>query len=105
MAFESILLLLENGAGGHLTAADEEEVCALAANIGVQGWVFGCRSGGYRRGRRRRRERSKIIEVLLISVCGEPDPNCMAAALEAAGRRHGVVYQLAGSLPEPGQPT
>jgi hypothetical protein len=90
------LLILESGAGGY--AAEASRACKLAAEMGSYGWLFHCGFGGFAKGRGRGR-RGRIIELALITEVGTPDVNALAGALRAAGKRHGVLYQLIAALP------
>jgi hypothetical protein len=65
-ATTEFLLILESGAGGY--AAEASRACKLATEM--------------------------IIELALIAKVGTPDENALAGALRAAGKRHGVLYQL-----------
>jgi hypothetical protein len=85
------LLILESGAGGY--AAEASRACKLATEMGSHGWLFRGRFGGFAKGRGRGR-RGRIIELALIAKVGTPDENALAGALRAAGKRHGVLYQL-----------
>jgi hypothetical protein len=96
-AFESYLLILESGAGGYVAAADEAKVRELAAHVGGQGWVFGCRSGGYPVSKRRGSR--KVVDLTLLWTMGQPDQQALVPALQAAGTRHGTLYRLRQTWP------
>jgi hypothetical protein len=87
--FDTYLLLLPSGAGGHARAADD--LRTVAERHGYDGWLLGCRDAGPRGGRRR-------VVVTPLEVVGAPAGE-VAAALALAGARLGVDYTLA---PPPG---
>jgi hypothetical protein len=83
-AFDTYLLLLPSGAGGH---GDVYRLRVLAELHGHDSWLLGCRDGGLRQGRRQ-------ITVTPLEVPGTP-AGTIAAALAAAGALRGVDYALA----------
>ncbi|MBC4019164.1 hypothetical protein [Siccirubricoccus deserti] len=89
------MLILESGAGGYVAEARREQACQRVMTMGSSGWLFRSRFGGYAKGRRRRRN-GQIIELVVVRTVGTPDADAMAGALLAAGKRHGVTYQVAG---------
>jgi hypothetical protein len=93
MGQAEFLLILESGAGGYVAEASRERACQRAMSMGSSGWLFRSRFGGYAKGRRRRLD-GQIIELVLVRAVGTPDADAMAGALLAAGKRHGVTYQL-----------
>jgi hypothetical protein len=87
----AFLLILESGAGGYVTKASRKDACQVVANMGSNGWLFRFRAGGHLRGWKRG---GPITELVLVAAVGSPDGNAMADALLAAGKRHGVLYQI-----------
>jgi len=84
-AFDSYLLLLPSGAGGH--AREGERLRVTAELHHYDGWLLGCRDHGLRRGQRR-------VVVTPLEVLGTPS-GTVVAALVAAGALRGVDYALA----------
>jgi hypothetical protein len=84
-AFETFLLLLPSGAGGHDRHA--ERLRTLAELHQYDGWLLGCRDKGLRHGRRR-------VAVTPLMTVGSP-VGTIGAALTAAGVLHGCDYVLA----------
>jgi hypothetical protein len=87
----AFLLILESGAGGYVTKASRKDACQAVADMGSNGWLFRFRAGGHLSGRKRG---GRITELVLVAAVGSPDANAMADALMAAGKRHGVLYQI-----------
>jgi hypothetical protein len=85
--FETYLLLLPSGAGGHDRHPDR--LRATAALHGYDGWLLGCRDRGLRNGRRR-------VAVTPLMTLGTPS-GTIDAALTAAGGLHGCDYVLAAA--------
>jgi hypothetical protein len=86
--FETYLLLLPSGAGGH--DRDAERLRIIAELHGYDGWLLGCREVGPRRGRRQ-------IMVTPLEVLGTPS-GAIGAGLAAAGGLHGCVYVLTAAI-------
>lgn len=91
-AFNSYMVLFESGAGGHIGGGIEAASAMIAAH-GGGGWVLGCRRIASEPGLGGRSLR-KIVEVTLICAFGDPAPEAVVPALEAAARRHAVEYRL-----------
>jgi hypothetical protein len=89
-AFDSYLLLLPSGAGGH--DRDAGRLRLVAELHGYDGWLLGCRDEGLRHGRQR-------VAVLPLVVLGAPVGE-IGAALATAGALRGCDYVL----PPPGGP-
>ncbi len=87
-AFDSYLLLLPSGAGGH--ACDAGRLRVIAELHGYDGWLLGCRDRGLRHGRRR-------VGVTLLMMLGTP-AGTIGTALTCAGVLHGCEYVLADAL-------
>ena len=84
MAF---LFILPSGAGGYIAADNEHEARDRVSYLDGQGWIFHCEFAGSRYG-------EKLVQLRLVSTLGCPKADRLAAALDAAGRRHGAVYEL-----------
>jgi hypothetical protein len=85
--FDTYLILLPSGAGGHSPDADRLRVAAELH--GYDGWLLGCRDHGRRRGRRR-------VVVTPLEVLGTPS-GAICAALAAAGALRGGLRLGAGA--------
>jgi hypothetical protein len=83
-AFDSSLLLLPSGAGGH--DRDAGRLRSLAELHGYGGWLLGCREMGLRHGRRR-------VGVTPLMMLGTPS-GTIGAALASAGVLYGCDYVL-----------
>jgi hypothetical protein len=83
--FDTYLLLLPSGAGGH--ARDPDRLRVVAELHGYDGWLLGCRGKGPRHGRRR-------VAVTPLMTLGAP-AGTIGTALTAAGTLHGCDYTLA----------
>jgi hypothetical protein len=83
-AFDSYLLLLPSGAGGH--ARDAGRLRLVAELHGYNGWLLGCREMGLRHGRRR-------VGVTPLMMLGTPS-GTIGTALTSAGVLHGCEYVL-----------
>lgn len=93
MGFETFLVLLPSGAGGHVPDADKAR--AMADDLNLQGWILGCRFGGHVSERPGMgKQIRKVVKVTLLWTRGEPDLQAMTAALATAGQRHVVEYRL-----------
>jgi hypothetical protein len=89
----SFLLVLESGAGAYIAATSPHDARRRASFADGDGWVFRCEVTS-RASERHRRSRP-VVRLWLISTLGHPNSNAMAAALEAAGERHSVLYEFA----------
>jgi hypothetical protein len=110
VSFETYLLLLPSGAGGH--SDDIHKARSLAASTTAHAWIFGCRYSGHARGRYRPKVIGRAVELTLAWTHGQPDQGLLLHAMEKAGVRHGLVYYLADTkrarrpaAEEPGAPS
>ena len=85
---EYVLLLTENGAGGHVRGVPEARHTAW--KLTLHGWTVRCR----RISSTPSEYRLPVWQVTVLEVHGFPNANRLGPALAAVGRRHGVEYQL-----------
>ena len=93
-SFDTYLLLLPSGAGGH--ASDDVRLRVVATTHGYDGWLLGCRYAGMSHGRQR-------MLVTPLEVLGAPVGE-IGAALTKAGALHGAEYVLAMPPAQAGPP-
>ena len=85
---EYVLLLTENGAGGHVR--DLAEGRNVAWKLTLHGWTIQCRRVSWSTGK----NRCPVWHAAILEVHGFPKSEFIHAALAAVGRRHEVQYNL-----------
>lgn len=86
---EYVLLLTENGAGGHVRGLPEGR--NVAWKLTLHGWTVQCCRISWNPSEYRR----PVWQVTVLEVHGFPKNEVLNDVLAAVGRRHGVEYRLA----------
>jgi hypothetical protein len=86
---EYVLLLTENGAGGHVRGLPEGR--NIAWKLTLHGWTVQCCRVSWSPSEYRR----PVWQVTVLEVHGFPKNELLNNVLDAVGRRHCVEYRLA----------
>jgi hypothetical protein len=86
-----VLLLTENGAGGHVRGLSEGR--NVAWKLTLHGWTVQCCRVSWSLSEYRR----PVWQVTVLEIHGFPKNELLNDVLAAVGRRHGVEYRLVKS--------